>query len=112
MPEPKRCDSCNFWRRDADGLASGLCRRHAPAPLLVPLLDGVPPPTLVALVEPKRDAGDWCGDWGPKPRGNVDPARLELEREVGRLQGIVRGLTERVAAQSELLSKRAEKREG
>jgi hypothetical protein len=60
------CDECRFWDRIADHPGNGLCRRFAPHPRTLPLLEL----DLCPLVEaswPLTRAADRCGDGEPWP---------------------------------------------
>lgn len=60
----RRCDHCDFWE-PGDGFDSdsGLCRRNAPAPVLVNL---VPDEDLsMAVWWPETLADSWCGEFRP-----------------------------------------------
>ena len=111
MPDAQRsCETCLFWRRQTTELSDGEsyegeCRRRSPLPYLEDhtALNGDVVPYRYAFW-PTTAESDWCGEWQPK----ATPQARDCQ-ECERLRETVKGLADRVAAQSEMLSRKAEK---
>ncbi len=72
------CNSCLHWR-PAGPAGEGLCRRHAPQPLVfLRYSDSAIPPA--APHWPTTAADDSCGDHQPRPLRPDDPALVRAER--------------------------------
>jgi hypothetical protein len=114
MPEPPCCGTCRCWHPgEASTTRDGECRARAPAPVVVRALAGVELEVLYRPCWPRTRADCWCACWQPPPVRPPQPGEGEaLRAEVARLKALAEGLARRVAAQSEMLSQRAEKGEG
>jgi len=52
------CKNCDFWKRDG---SDGVCKKNAPRPKLVQSLANA----AYSIVEPRKNADDWCGEFIP-----------------------------------------------
>lgn len=96
----RRCDNCDHWQRSVEATEEGICHGGTPQPTLKSHEDGR------RVVWPLTLADERCPGWQAIPY----PQHVTVhEAEIARLQRIIEGLTDRVAAQSELLSKKAER---
>jgi hypothetical protein len=58
--DPKNCENCKWWTRDADDPAFGQCHRYAPMPRVgCAFYDHQQATSLY----PRTPTTEWCGDW-------------------------------------------------
>ncbi len=65
----RRCDNCKFWHRLTDDF--GDCHRNAPV-----VTSNKPKDSRLFAMWPETDSDDWCGEFLPVVRSQVDVENL------------------------------------
>lgn len=84
------CRDCAHYRPLEGDPERGTCRRHAPAPVVLPLVPDATWRSGGNVLWPGTDAGGSCGEWRPQPAEGLKPlsavqALLAAADDLGRM---------------------------